>query len=168
MNRMLSQSSYINVNAPLRETNASQRTLPHPFAATVFFIHEAIGKLRTCLGGDRAARTYWRGMKNVTISDDFIRYKGGTELACASTSSDLEQASRFAKSASPLLIKIEAKNFMVRGADVAFVSCFPNEAEVLYPPLTYLSFTKIYQQEVRVGGKSSFMWVAEVEPILSS
>ena len=33
---------------------------------------------------------------------------------------------------------MSTKSFMQRGADLTYVSCFPAEAEVLYPPLTFL------------------------------
>jgi hypothetical protein len=59
-----------------------------------------------------------------------------------STTSDLEVALRYAvdlsTSGSVLLLRLRTSSFMERGADLTFVSAFPGEAEVLYPPLTYL------------------------------
>jgi hypothetical protein len=37
-----------------------------------------------------------------------------------------------------LLFKIVVDNFMLSGSDIAFLSCFPTEAEWLFPPNTYL------------------------------
>ena len=42
------------------------------------------------------------------------------------------------QAANALLLKIVARSFMNRGADIAFLSAFPEEAECLYAPLTYL------------------------------
>ena len=40
---------------------------------------------------------------------------------------------------------------MELGADISWVSMFPGEAEVLYPPLTYLK--PMFKQEIRnLGG----------------
>jgi hypothetical protein len=33
------------------------------------------------------------------------------------------------------------KSFIERGADISYLSAFPGEAEVLFPPLTYLKPT---------------------------
>ena len=41
-------------------------------------------------------------------------------------------------SSSSLLFKIVTRNKLQRGADLQWVSAFPAEAEILYPPLTYL------------------------------
>ena len=39
---------------------------------------------------------------------------------------------------SSVLLKLETSSFMQRGADVSFLSAFPAEAEILFPPLTFL------------------------------
>ena len=40
--------------------------------------------------------------------------------------------------ANPMLFKYDTKNCADRGADVAYLSVYEGEAEVLFPPLTYL------------------------------
>ena len=40
-----------------------------------------------------------------------------------------------------LLLRIDTKNFMVRGPAMSFLSAFPAEEEYLFPPLTYLEPT---------------------------
>ena len=40
-----------------------------------------------------------------------------------------------------LLLKIATNSFIDRGADLSFVSCFPQELEYCYPPLSYLQPT---------------------------
>ena len=37
-----------------------------------------------------------------------------------------------------MLLKLETTSFMQRGADLSFLSAFPAEAEILYPPLTFM------------------------------
>ena len=51
------------------------------------------------------------------------------------------------------------------GADLSFVSCFPSEAEICYPPLTFLSPTgRTHRME-----SDHVVWtVIEVEPRFSS
>ena len=49
-----------------------------------------------------------------------------------------------------MLFKYDTKNCADRGADVAYLSVYETEAEVLYPPLTYLRFKGV--QKEKVGG----------------
>ena len=55
----------------------------------------------------------------------------------------------------------QVDNFMQYGADLQWLSAFPVEAEVLYPPLTYLQPTGRTQM-VTVGGNN--FKVVEVTP----
>ena len=84
-----------------------------------------------------APRTYWRGSKDLAVTAAFMA-EGGTDHGCMSASTDRGVAVGFAVSKCPLVLRIEADNFMSRGANVAFLSVYPKEKEVLYPPLTYL------------------------------
>ena len=70
-------------------------------------------------------------------TDDFLT-RGGTELATMSTTSSLAVALRYASSASPVLLRLQLRSFMERGATIAFCSAFPAESEVVYPPMTYV------------------------------
>ncbi len=135
--RVYTTKAYKAINKPLRGEPEPIR--PHPFAATVYFIADAIGLLRQvdASKAELEPRTYWRGIKNMTVTAEFIKI-GGTDRGCMSATTDRDIAIRFAASNCPLILRIEAENFMARGADVAFLSVFPREREVLYPPLTYL------------------------------
>ena len=84
-----------------------------------------------------AEKVLWRGMKNLGLDRDFLT-QGGTDFACVSTTEDQNVAVHFADSALPLAFKVVAKTPMARGADISFLSVFPEEKETLYPPLTYL------------------------------
>ena len=58
-----------------------------------------------------------------------------------STTSKLEVAVQYSTAANSLLFKLRTNSFMQRGASIQFLSAFPGEEEVLYPPLTYLKPT---------------------------
>ena len=78
-------------------------------------------------------------MKDVTIPDDFL-HRGGAEVAPMSTSSSLEVALKYALKGdkSVTLFRIVTKMFKDRGVDISWLSCFPEEEEYLYPPITFL------------------------------
>jgi hypothetical protein len=85
-------------------------------------------------------RVLWRGMRNLEMVEEFMVH-GGTELAFMSTTTDVNVAVRYCLSSNSLLFKIVSDNFMTMGADLQWLSAFPGEAEILYPPLTYLKPT---------------------------
>jgi hypothetical protein len=135
--RLYTSNSYFRINGPLREG-----VKPHPYAATAYFVHSAIAKLRTTRANDTSGlRTFWRGMQDMAVSQEFMN-RGGTELGCMSTTQDRALAeTKFAKvgeQPNPLLLKVEAASLMNCGADIQWLSMYPEEKEVLFPPLTYL------------------------------
>ena len=92
----------------------------------------------------RPGRVLWRGIKGVEAPERFVS-RGGTELAPMSTTSDLRVAVRYARGVSKSLIfMLRVDNFMQEGADLAFLSAFPQEREFLYPPLTFLAPLKTH------------------------
>ena len=159
--RLYTTSTYRSINNPMRQ---SPPTLPHPFAATLYYISDALSKLREVQGKDAAMRNetlvFWRGMKDLKITDEFLQ-TGGSEMACMSTTSDQSVAEDFALSRSPLLFKFVSKSFMSHGADISFLSVYPGEKEWLYPPLTYLRPIRVYKETI--GGTE--YQVVEVEPV---
>lgn len=158
--RLYTTSSYKCINAPMRTLPP---TRPHPFAVTTYFISDAIKKLRTVAGEQADAnstKTYWRGLKDMTLSMAFLK-QGGTECACMSTSSSMDVAIEFSESDCPLIFKFQSNSFMSQGADISFLSVYPEEKEVLYPPLTYLR--PICANMETIGGED--VLVAHVEPI---
>lgn len=89
----------------------------------------------------KARRVLWRGIKGVKAPEEFLR-KGGTELAPMSSTCDLRVAARYARGVpDALLFMLLVDNFMQEGADLTFLSAFPQEREFLYPPLTFLAPT---------------------------
>ena len=82
-------------------------------------------------------------------------------MACMSTTSSRKVAQDFALSKSPLLFKFVSKSFMSHGAGISFLSVYPGEKEVLYPPLTYLRPVRITQETIG----TTVYTVVEVEPV---
>ena len=102
-------------------------------------------------------------------SDDAGKFgrKGGTELAPMSTTTDLQVAAKYARSGTSLLFKITLDNFMQYGAELKWLSAFPNEEEVLYPPLTYLQPTGRVQP-IKIGEGNTLLTFMcyEVKPTI--
>lgn len=135
--RLYTTSTYTSINDPLRTVPPTQ---PHPLAATAYLISDGLKLLRAVVGGLPGAhepQTLWRGMKDLSVSDEFRR-SGGTEFACMSTSASQEVAVDFAESKAPMILKLETKDFLSRGADISFLSVYAGESETLFPPLTFL------------------------------
>ena len=138
--RLYTTSAFKFINGPLRKPKG-----PHPLARTTSFLADAIKKLRAVHANSTEStllRTYWRGMRNLDVTDSFMtRNQGGTEVAPMSTSTNLSVAATYGASKASLLFKVCATNSMCTGAELSWVSAFPTEEEVLFPPLTYLQPT---------------------------
>ena len=135
--RLYTSAAYKSINAPLRDRG---RQAPHPFPVTVNLIAEGLKRLRTVaadLPGAHETLSLWRGMRNLRVGDAFTT-EGGTEIAPMSATTDLSVALRYAISPHSLLFMITTKSFMERGVDLSYLSCFPEEREFLFAPLTYL------------------------------
>ena len=168
--RLYTTAAFRFINDPLRDQDRSE---PHPLAVTVSFLTAAIGKLRV-LGANqsdaRSALDLWRGLKDVTVPDSFSRF-GGTELAPMSCTTDLSVALQYCKAANSrsqtaLIFKCRTDSFMSRGASIEFLSVFPGESEVLFPPLSYLNPTG-KQKTVYLSGQQQ-VCVVEVVPHFGS
>lgn len=175
--RLYTTLAYKYINTPLRDQKEYyEQCKPHPLPKTVAFIADGIKKLRAAYatrvaaGKAKPVCAVWRGMKNINMSDDFMsvdengNYKGGTELAPMSTTTDFAVAAKYSKSDQSLLFKVTLDNFMQYGAEVTWLSAFPREEEVLYPPLTYLQPTGREQQLTLKSGH--VFEVVEVKPTL--
>ena len=53
-----------------------------------------------------------------------------------------------------MLLKLTTTSFRERGADLTFLSAFPGEKEILYPPLTHLKPAGPVQEVTLAGGGS--------------
>ncbi len=136
--RVYTSIAFRYMNNPLRDDDRHARRDPVPLPALTQFANDAIRKLRVTRARAEEQRVVvWRGMRNRRLSGDFMRM-GGTELAFMSTTRDLSVAARYALSQDSLLLKIVAPSFMSLGTDLRWLSMFPGEDEVVFPPLTYL------------------------------
>ena len=92
----------------------------------------------------------WRGLRGMKVTEDFIMM-GGTELAPMSTTTSLGVAAKYALSEGSVLLKLTVSSALDLGADLQWLSAFPDEAEVLYPPLTFLKPTGA-MQTIKISG----------------
>jgi hypothetical protein len=164
--RLYTTLAYIFMNNPLRDDDRYRQNTQCPLPVTTHFAASGIKKLRA-LHVDSGETILWRGMRNLKVANGFME-KGGTELAFMSTTRDLEVAVRYCLSPNSLLFKLVSPGFMTTGADIQWLSAFPGEAEVLYPPLTYLKPTGRTQTIiVKRGGNELSFTVVEVYPQLA-
>ena len=153
--RLYTTKAYLLINNPLRDLGRHQRGEAHPLPVTVAFLAEAIRRLRAVgakMANARSPVVLYRGLKNSTVPPAFFK-EGGTEYAPMSTTNDLSVAVRYSASQSSVLLRMVTKSFIERGADISYLSAFPGEAEVLFPPLTYLKPTG-RTEEVATGDAS--------------
>ena len=99
-------------------------------------------------------------MRNAEMPKEFLEL-GGTELAPMSTTTSLDVAMEYCASKNALILRLNTSSFMERGADISFLSAFPTEKEVLYPPLTFLRATG-QKQKIEIGDGS--VTIMEVIP----
>ena len=160
--RLYTTAAFKYINDPLRNNER------HPLPVTVAFIQDGIKKLRVAKAeGSTGSFTLWRGMRNLRVADEFLSGRqGGTELAPCSTTTDIAVAAQYSVSAESLLFKLHVQNFMQYGAELRWLSAFPSEAEVLFPPLTYLQPTGRVER-ISIGNGSVTFTIVEVEPHLS-
>ena len=138
--RFYTSHSYPSINSHLRKNvNPKDNKLgPHPFRSIVENIINGVKKLRASKSDADSTKILWRGLSNVSLTNDF---RGGTEDAFMSTSSDFKVALQYSiKSgmADNILFRIVTANNNQRGAEIQWLSMFPAESEFLYPPFTYL------------------------------
>jgi len=77
--RLYTTAAYREINNPLRDLNRFDTRTPHPLPVTVWYITDAIKRLRR-VATDLSNFTLWRGMKGVHVPPSFLT-KGGCELA---------------------------------------------------------------------------------------
>jgi hypothetical protein len=134
--RLYTTIAFLFMNWPLRDDERYASGRPCPLAVTTHFALCGIKKLRA-VHLKSGEMTLWRGMRNLNITEEFLK-EGGTEMAFMSTTTDMSVAVNYCLSHHSLIFKIVSPDFMSMGAEVQWLSAFPGEAEILYPPLTYL------------------------------
>lgn len=141
--RLYTTAAFVAINRPLRRLSpeGNRCAEPHPFPNCVRYLSAAIKQLRANnvpeLGTTRAESYLFRGFQNVRPTDDFMQ-RGGSEPATMSTTTSLPVALKYALSERPILLRLRMRNFMELGAEIAFLSAFPEENEVVFPPQTFI------------------------------
>ena len=132
--RLYTGPSYRPINAALRTENV------RPWATTIALLYSAVLKLSFL---SKPARVY-RGVKEDTMQlpETFLNavedeFAGGVELAFMSTTLDPKVALDYSGKG-PGSIFIIDFGMASRGASLRFLSQFPHEAELLFPPKTML------------------------------
>ena len=157
--RLYTTAAYVLINNPLRTIGAAGGE-PHPLPVTVAYITDGISRLRATYANlpDASSKIdFWRGSRNLSLPESF-RTDGGTEYAPLSTSANLQVALNYSSSndrvfaKERLLFKVATAGFMDRGANLKYLSAFPNEEEFLYPPFTYLQPTGREEAFEAAGG----------------
>lgn len=138
--RIYTTACYIPINRPFRtDENKPHPELPHPFAGTMFYITDALKMLRIKSGANHVDhctfKEYWRGIRNRFLPRDFVN---GTEMSCMSTSNKKEKALEFVDDGG-FILRIACNDYYARGQSIKYISVYPTEDEILYPPLTYLN-----------------------------
>ena len=138
--RLYTTAAFKYINDPLRDMKRHEQGRPHPFPLIVTLITEAakmLGAAEAEAPDAKQPKDLYRGMKGVALPDDFLR-EGGVDTAPMSTTSDLKIAMQYSLSSSSVLMRIDTSSFLMRGIGVRWLSAFPAEEEILYPPLTHL------------------------------
>ena len=152
--RFYTSHSFESINKPMRDMD---RVGPHPLPGVVTNIQEGLKKLRRLGENDASSKqtvVLWRGMRAMKFSDEFST-EGGTELAPMSTTTDVSVAISYAiknDTRSALLFRFVTRNNLERGAEVQWLSMFPNESETLFPPLTFIQKTRSEGRVVQHDG----------------
>ena len=106
-------------------------------------ISKGVSKLRTVGAKSDDANQpidLYRGMRNRELPEEFFP-RGDTRLDLMSTTPCLDVALRYAASRPSLrsvIFRLRMQGSPERGADLTFLSGFPDERESLFPPLSYL------------------------------
>jgi len=138
--RLYTTIAFKSINGPLRDQSRETEGRAHPLPVTVTQIVKGVLQLRKIEASEATAHDsvdLYRGLAGRSILPQFFA-KGGTELAPMSTTCNLKVALQYASSEHAVILRLKTRGFMGRGVDISFLSCFPAESEVLFPPLTYL------------------------------
>jgi len=134
---------YLKYNAVLRgfpaETVKELRGNKYP--TTLFCIVSGIIKLSSFMPLPRS-RLLFRGLGGVALPRAFLQedeflITGGVEYGMMSVTLNKEVAIQYLKGQAPTLFEISC-GAVDRGASLRFLSQYPGEDEILYPPLSYL------------------------------
>ena len=112
------------------------------YPTTIHVLSAAIVKLGKITGPPRLV---YRAPGGALPDDFYKRSRNGTigilEAGCLSTSADKHEAVQYALRADAKVIFEVNQGFVARGASISWLSQYPTEAEILFPPMTALEVT---------------------------
>lgn len=105
------------------------------YATTIHAVNSCVLKLSKLT----AASKVWRGFTGATLPRSFHvaneeGVKGGVEFGFTSTTVDRAQALHYAQGGASTVLEMEM-GLLDRGAELSWLSQYPHEREVLFPPL---------------------------------
>ena len=129
----------------LDDVSITGNTFGNLYTTTLHVINSAVLKL----GKLAKVQMVYRGIARRTMPKKMLNKgmdnaRGGIEYGFSSASTKREEAWRYAtkdKATTPVMLEI-TQGLIDRGADLEWLSQYPHEAEVLFPPLTGLEFLK--------------------------
>ena len=123
------------------------------YTTTIHVINSTIVKL----GKMTKAKPVYRGMSGRIFPDEFWvpneqGVMGGVELAFMSTTPDRSVAEQYSQDGFGIIVEIR-QGMIDRGAEIAWLSQYPHEVEVLFAPLAALQMTGLRIDTHPLNGK---------------
>jgi hypothetical protein len=111
-------------------------------------------------------RVVYRGLKDMRLPEEFRKedacgVRGGLELGLMSTTADQEVAIHYSESKMPTVFEIRV-GAVDRGAPLKWLSQYPGEEEILFPPRSFLEVTGETRTQTWSSGKTTRVVVLSV------
>ena len=146
--RLYTGPLYKKYNAVLRSGAADNKMLRaffqelclgNRYPTTIHVLTAAIIKLGKIVPADKVYRAPGGALpKSFWCKDPQAGMQGGLELAFMSTTTAKDEAMEYARRSSGMVLFEIQQGFVARGASIAWLSQYPDEEEILFPPLTAL------------------------------
>lgn len=112
--------------------------LSNTYATTIHVLTAAIIKLGKIVPADLVYRAPGGALPKSFWHKQPEGCQGGLELAFMSTTTAKQEAMAYARRAPGMILFELQQGFVARGASISWLSQYPNEEEILFPPLTAL------------------------------
>ncbi|EOD25033.1 hypothetical protein EMIHUDRAFT_237988 [Emiliania huxleyi CCMP1516] len=125
--RLYTTAAFAHINDPLRDMERRKAGKPHPLPMIVTLVEEACKKLGAAEAMQADANQpmdLFRGMKSVELPPNFLN-EGGVAV-------------EYSISTTSVILRIATSSAVKRGVGVKWLSAFPAEEEILFPPLTHM------------------------------
>ena len=131
--------------------------LGNNYGATIHMINRALVKLSLLQRVQKVYRGLAGNLPESMRTEDKYGARGGVELGFMSTTADRSVALEYASSSPGSLVLELEQGLLDRGAEISWLSQYPGEAEVCFPPLTCLDVhsSKVQASILVVGTRPS-------------